>query len=101
MEDLEAMFISARHAKIRTMNYIHEREKLYEKKAIDFLNEYNFNGVVEKACCKDRYFSIPPIQIEERELAYAVREVLSALGYTTKINKFNNTYNIDISWTDL
>lgn len=97
MENLEEMFISADCAKIRTNNHIREQEELYEKKAIDFLNKYNFNEVIAKAC-KDRCFSIPPIQIEEDNLAYAVREALSALGYIVKMKKFNNTHSIDISW---
>ena len=100
MENLEEMFTSARAAKINTNNYIREREELYQKKAIDFLNKYNFNEVVAKAC-EERRFSISPIQIEERELAYAVRDILSTLGYATKINKFNNVYSIDIRWMEL
>lgn len=97
MEDLETMFISAKNAKINTNNYIHEREELYRNKAIDFLNKYNFNKVITKAC-EERRFSIPPIQIEESTLAYAVRDVLFSLGYTTRVNKLNNTYNINIDW---
>ena len=100
MENLEEMFISARCAKVITNNHIREREELYEKKAIDFLNKYNFNEVIAKAC-EERRFSIPPIQIEEDNLAYAVRDVLSTLGYTVKIDKFNNTYNLNISWMGL
>ena len=100
MENLEEMFISARHAKINTNNHIREQEELYRKKAIDFLNKYNFNEVVAKAC-EERRFSISPIRFEDRELAYTVREVLSELGYTIKINKFNNVYNIDVSWMEL
>ena len=97
MENLEEMFTSARAAKMNTDNHIREREELYQKKAIDFLNKYNFNEVVAKAC-EERRFSISPIRFEESALAYAVRDVLSMLGYTTKINNFNNVYNIDISW---
>ena len=100
MENLEEMFISARHAKINTNNHIREQEELYRKKAIDFLNQYNFNEVVAKAC-EERRFSISPIRFEDRKLAYTVREVLSELGYTIKINKFNNVYNIDVSWMEL
>ena len=100
MENLEEMFISARHAKINTNNHIREQEELYRKKAIDFLNKYNFNEVVAKAC-EERRFSISPIRFEDRELAYTVREVLSELGYTIKINNFNNVYNIDVSWKEL
>lgn len=100
MENLEEMFTSARAAKMNTNNHIREREKLYQKKAIDFLNKYNFNEVVAKAC-EERRFSISPIRFEESTLAYAVRDVLSTLGYTTKVNKFNNVYNIDISWMGL
>ena len=100
MENLEEIFISARCAKVITNNHIREREELYEKKAIDFLNKYNFNEVIAKAC-EERRFSIPPIQIEEDNLAYAVRNALSTLGYTVKIKKFNNTYNIDINWNGL
>ena len=100
MENLKEMFISARRAKINTNNHIREQEELYRKKAIDFLNKYNFNEVVAKAC-EERRFSISPIRFEDRELAYTVREVLSELGYTIKINKFNNVYNIDVSWMEL
>ena len=100
MENLEEMFTSARAAKMNTNNHIREREELYRKKAIDFLNKYNFNEVVAKAC-EERRFSISPIRFEDRELAYTVREVLSELGYTIKINKFNNVYNIDVSWMEL
>ena len=100
MENLEEMFTSARAAKINTNNHIREQEELYRKKAIDFLNKYNFNEVVAKAC-EERRFSISPIRFEDRELAYTVREVLSELGYTIKINKFNDVYNIDVSWKEL
>ena len=41
MENLEEVFISARHAKMNTNNHIREREELYQKKAIDFLNNEN------------------------------------------------------------
>ena len=100
MENLEEMFTSARAAKINTNNHIREQEELYRKKAINFLNKYNFNEVVAKAC-EERRFSISPIRFEDRELAYTVREILSELGYTIKINKFNNVYNIDVSWMEL
>ena len=100
MEGLETMFISAKNAKLNTNNYIREREEIYRNKAIDFLNEYNFNEVITKAC-EERRFSISPIPIEERELAYAVRDVLSTLGYSTKVNKFNNVYSIDVKWMEL
>ena len=100
MENLEGMFTSARAAKINTNNYIREREELYQKKAIDFLNKYNFNEVVAKAC-EERHFSISPIRFEESTLAYAVRDVLSTLGYSTKVNKFNNVYSIDVKWMEL
>ena len=100
MENLEEMFTSARAAKMNTNNHIREREELYQKKAINFLNKYNFNEVITKAC-EERRFYISPIQIEERELAYAVRDILSTLGYATKINKFNNVYSIDIRWMEL
>lgn len=100
MENLEEMFTSARAAKINTNNHIREQEELYRKKAIDFLNKYNFNNVVAKAC-EERRFSISPIRFEDRKLAYTVREVLSELGYTIKINNFNNVYNIDVSWMEL
>ena len=97
MEDLETMFISAKHAKINTNNYIHEREELYRNKAIDFLNKYNFNKVITKAC-EERRFSISPIPIEERELAYAVRDVLAVLGYTARVNMLNGTYSVNVNW---
>ena len=97
MEDLETMFISARHAKINTNNYIREREEIYRNKAIDFLNKYNFNKVITKAC-EERRFSISPISVEERELAYAVRDVLAVLGYTARVNMINSTYNINVNW---
>ena len=100
MENLEEMFISARHAKVITNNHIREQEELYQKKAIDFLKVYNFNEVVAKACEK-RQFSISPIPFKESALAYAVRDVLSTLGYTVKVDKFNNTYNLNISWMGL
>lgn len=100
MENLEEMFTSARAAKINTNNHIREQEELYRKKAIDFLNKYNFNEVVAKAC-EERRFSISPIRFEDRELAYTVREVLSELGYTIKINNFNNVYSIDVKWKEL
>lgn len=60
MENLKKIFISADCAKIKTNNNIREREKFYQKKAIDFLNKYNFNEVIEEACCKNGLFSIPP-----------------------------------------
>ena len=97
MEDLETIFISAKNAKINTNNYIHEREEFYRNKAIDFLTKYNFNKVITKAC-EDRLFSIPPIQIEERELAYAVRDILDTLGYIVKVNMFNNIYSVNVKW---
>lgn len=100
MENLEEMFTSARAAKMNTNNHIREREELYQKKAIDFLDKYHFNEVIAKAC-EERRFFISPIQIEERELAYAVRDILSTLGYVTKINNFNNVYSIDIRWREL
>ena len=97
MENLEEMFTSARAAKINTDNHIREREELYQKKAIDFLNKYNFNEVVAKAC-EERHFSISPIQIEERELAYAVRDILDTLGYIAKVIMLNSVYSININW---
>ena len=51
--------------------------------------------------CEERRFSISPIRFEESTLAYAVRDVLSTLGYTVKVDKFNNTYNLNISWMGL
>ena len=99
MEDLETMFISARHAKINTDNYIREREEIYRNKAIDFLNKYNFNKVITKAC-EERCFSIPSIQIEERELAYAVGDVLNTLGYMVRVKIINGIYSIDIHWNN-
>ena len=97
MENLEEMFTSARAAKINTNNHIREQEELYQKKAIDFLDKYHFNEVVAKAC-EERRFSISPIPIEERELAYAVRDVLAVLGYTVKINMLNSTYSVNVNW---
>ena len=95
MEDLEEMFIPARYAN----NYIREQEEFYQKKAIDFLNKYNFNQVVEKACEK-RCFSIPPIQIEEKELAYAIRDILVKLGYNVKVNNMlDSMYSISVNWS--
>ena len=97
MENLEEMFTSARAAKINTNNYIREREETYRNKAIDFLNKYSFNKVITKAC-EERRFSISPISIEERELAYAVRDVLAVLGYTVRVNMLNGTYNVNVNW---
>lgn len=97
MENLEEMFISARCAKINTNNYIREREKFYQDEAIDFLNEYNFNEVITKAC-EERRFSISPIPIKEKELAYAVRDVLVVLGYTARAITFNGTYSVNVNW---
>lgn len=97
MENLEEMFTSARIAKINTNNYIREREELYQKKAIDFLNKYNFNEVVAKAC-EERRFSISPIPIEEKELAYAVRDVLTVLDYRVKVIMLNSTYSVNVNW---
>ena len=97
MENLEEMFISARCAKVITNNHIREREELYEKKAIDFLNKYNFNEVIAKAC-EERRFSISPIQIEEKELAYAVRDILDTLGYIAKVIMLNSVYSVNVKW---
>ena len=98
MENLEEMFISARHAKINTNNYIHEREELYQKRAIDFLNKYNFNKVITKAC-EDRLFSIPPIEIgPDRELTCALKDLLRKLGYTVKTTVNGDSYRVYISW---
>ena len=97
MEDLETMFISAKNAKINTNNYIREREEFYRNKAIDFSNKYNFNKVITKAC-EDRLFSIPSIQIEEKELAYAVKDILDTLGYITKVNILNSIYSVNVRW---
>ena len=97
MENLEEMFTSARAAKMNTNNHIREREELYQKKAIDFLDKYHFNEVITKAC-EERRFSISPISIEERELAYAVRDVLAVLGYTVKVNILNGTYSVNVNW---
>lgn len=99
MENLEEMFISARRAKMNTNNHIREQEEFYQKKAIDFLNKYNFNQVVLKAC-EERTFFISPVQIEEKELAYAIRSVLLKLGYNVKVNNMlDNTYSISVNWT--
>ena len=100
MEGLETMFISAKNAKLNTNNYIREREEIYRNKAIDFLNKYNFNKVITKAC-EERRFSISPIPIEERELAYAVRDDLSTLGYSTKVNKFSGYSSRRVSFTGI
>ena len=98
MENLEEIFISARHAKVITNNHIREREELYQKKAIDFLNEYNFNEVVAKAC-EDKLFSIPPIEIgPDRELTCALKDLLRKLGYTVKTTVNGDSYRVDISW---
>ena len=98
MEDLETMFISARHAKINTNNYIHEREEFYQKKAIDFLNKYNVNKVISKAC-EDRLFSIPPIEVgPDRELTCAIKDLLRELGYTVKTTVNGDSYSVYISW---
>lgn len=99
MENLEEIFTSARAAKVLTNNHIREQEEFYQKKAIDFLNKYNFNQVVSKAC-EERTFFISPIQIEEKELAYAIRNVLLKLGYNVKVNnKLDNIYSISVNWT--
>ena len=99
MENLEEMFISARAAKVITNNHIREQEELYQKKAIDFLNKYNFNEIVAKAC-EERRFSIPPIQVMERTLAYAMRDVLIKLGYNVKVNNaLSSVYSIDVNWS--
>ena len=97
MENLEEMFTSARAAKMNTDNHIREREELYQKKAIDFLDKYHFNEMVAKAC-EERRFSIAPIRFEESTLAYAVRDVLAVLGYTVKVNILNSTYNVNVNW---
>ena len=98
MENLEEMFTSARDAKINTNNYIHEREELYRNKAIDFLNKYNFNKVITKAC-EDRLFSIPPIEIgPDRELTCALKDLLRELGYTVKTTVNGDSYRVYISW---
>ena len=98
MENLEEMFISARHAKINTNNYIHEQEELYQKKAIDFLNKYNVNKVISKAC-EDRLFSIPPIEVgPDRELTCAIKDLLRELGYTVKTTVNGDSYRVYISW---
>ena len=97
MENLEEMFTSARAAKMNTDNHIHEREELYQKKAIDFLDKYHFNKVITKAC-EERRFSISPIPIKEKELAYAVRDVLVVLGYTARAITFNGTYSVNVNW---
>ena len=99
MEDLETMFISARHAKMNTNNHIREQKEFYRKEAIDFLNKYNFNKVISKAC-EERCFSIPPIQIKERELAYAVGDVLDTLGYMVRVKIINGIYSIDVHWNN-
>lgn len=98
MEDLETMFISARHAKINTNNYVREREELYQKKAIDFLNKYNFNKVISKTC-EERCFSIPPIEVgSDRELACAIRDLLRELGYTVQTSVNCALYRVYVSW---
>ena len=98
MENLEEIFTSARVAKIRTNHYIHEQEELYKKKAIDFLNKYNFNKIVEKAC-EDKLFSIPPIEIgPDRELTCALKDLLRGLGYTVKTTVNGDSYRVYISW---
>lgn len=98
MENLEEMFTSARCAKIRTDNYIREREKFYQDEAIDFLNKYNFNEVVAKAC-EERRFSIPPIEIgPDRELTCAIKELLRKLGYTVKTTINCDSYEVYVSW---
>ena len=99
MENLEEMFISAKVAKIRTNHYIHEQEELYKKKAIDFLNKYNFNEIVEKACCKDKLFSISPIEVgPDKELTCAIRDLLRELGYTVKTTVNGDSYRVYVSW---
>ena len=99
MENLEEVFISARHAKMNTNNHIREREELYQKKAIDFLNKYNFNEVVAKAC-EERRFFIPSIKVEERELAYAITNILVTLGYSAKVEMFSGIYSINVHWNN-
>lgn len=99
MKNLKKIFISANCAKIKTNNNIREREEFYQKKAIDFLNKYNFNEVIEEACCKNGLFSIPPIEVgPDRELACVIRDLLRELGYTVKTTTNCNSYRVYVSW---
>lgn len=99
-KSIEDIFIAARTAKVKTDIWIREQEKTYREKAIEFLNTYNFNEEIEKAC-REMCRTIPSIKMgRDRQLAYAVRDLLSELGYSAKVAMFCDYYQIDVNWLD-
>lgn len=99
-KNVEDIFIPARFAKVKTDRRIREQEKSYHEKAINFLNDYNFNEEIEKAC-QEMCRTIPSIKVgSDRQLAYAIRDLLSQLGYSAKVALAFDCYQIDVNWID-
>lgn len=95
---IEDIFITAKIAKVKTDILVREQERTYREKAIEFLNTYNFNEKIEKAC-REMSRTIPSIKIgQDRQLAYAVRNLLAELGYSAKVIIFCDCYQIEVNW---
>ena len=101
---MERKFISAYEA----INITKETEKNCKEtakaKAMQILEEFNFNQKVQEAAQNRKWQLRDPIIVEDYDVATAICEILNGLGYKARSgqNEYNcNGYRIMVGWSQV
>ena len=97
-------FIPAKDAIKMTEDAERNRKQIAKEKAMQILEEFNFNKKVQEAAKEQKWILREPIFVEDYDVAVEVCNIVNDLGYTARPQQHGygcKCYRILIGWSQV